>query len=106
MFALIFLISCKSQPAVTDQQALVKRGSSIYQTACISCHSFDAAGVGPIGPPVMGASRLLLETKILRGEYPAGYTPKRETKIMVPMPHLKKEIDALTAYLNPAKLSN
>ena len=32
---------------------------------------------GSVGPAVAGASRELIEAKVLRGEYPPGYTPKR-----------------------------
>ena len=37
------------------------------------------------------------------GEYPEGYTPKRKTKVMVPMPHLKSKLPELAAYLESLK---
>ena len=37
--------------------------------------------------------------KVLRGEYPPGYTPKRESHAMIPLPYLKDKIPALAAYL-------
>jgi hypothetical protein len=52
-----------------------------------------------VGPPVKGSSRALLESKILDGTYPAGYAPKRPTKIMVPLPAVAPEIAALADYL-------
>jgi hypothetical protein len=36
----------------------------------------------------------------MKGEYPPGYQPKRTTKTMVALPHLKGEIEAIHAYVN------
>lgn len=36
---------------------------------------------------------------MLRNEYPPGYTPKRESRAMLAMPHLAGDIPALHAYL-------
>jgi hypothetical protein len=57
---------------------------------------------GALGPAVAGASMELLEARILRGEYPEGYTPKRPSKIMVPLPHLEPKLPELAAYLASA----
>jgi hypothetical protein len=35
----------------------------------------------------------------MRAEYPEGYQPKRETRSMVAMPFLKRQIPAIAAYL-------
>jgi len=48
---------------------------------------------------VKGSSRELLEARVLRGEYPPGYTPKRDTAIMQPVPQLARTIPDLAAYL-------
>ncbi len=77
----------------------VARGRQIYQTTCIACHASDPNQAGALGPPIAGASIELLEAKVLRNEYPPGYTPKRESRAMVPMPHLASDIPALHAYL-------
>jgi mono/diheme cytochrome c family protein len=79
--------------------ALVARGRQIYLAQCIQCHNANPAIPGPVGPAVKGASRELLEAKIIRGEYPPGYTPKRPTKVMPPQPTLAPDIPALAAYL-------
>lgn len=55
---------------------------------------------GALGPAVMGSSRELLEARVVRGEYPAGYTPKRESRVMIALPHLEPELDALAAFLS------
>ena len=52
-----------------------------------------------LGPAIKGSSRELLEAKILRGTYPPGYTPKRPSAVMQPMPHLASAIPDLAAYL-------
>jgi len=76
-----------------------ERGRQTYVAQCTTCHAMDPAQPGPVGPPVKGSSRALLEAKLLRGEYPAGYQPKRPTKIMPPQPQVARELDALAAYL-------
>lgn len=60
----------------------------------------DPSQDGPIGPAISGSSKKLLEERILKGDYPPGYQPKKATKIMKPMPHLSKDIEALEAYLS------
>ena len=43
------------------------------------------------------------EARVILGEYPEGYAPKRETRVMVPMPHLKAKLPELAAYLDSLK---
>ena len=81
------------------EQDLVQRGKRIYDVNCIACHNRDPSQGGGLGPAVAGSSYELLEARVLRAEYPPGYTPKQETRLMVPLPHLEPEIDALAAYL-------
>jgi len=38
----------------------------------------------------------------MRAAYPAGHTPKRDTKLMMPLPHLEAEIPAIAAFLAAA----
>ncbi len=78
-----------------------ERGRLVYRANCVACHNLDPSRVGVMGPPVQGASRELLEARVLRAEYPPGYTPSEETKLMQPLPYLAGEIDALAAYLGP-----
>jgi mono/diheme cytochrome c family protein len=85
--------------APSGEQDLVKRGERIYNVNCIACHNRDPSQGGGLGPAVAGSSYELLEARVLRAEYPPGYTPKQETGLMVPLPHLEPEIDALAAYL-------
>jgi mono/diheme cytochrome c family protein len=79
------------------------KGRKIYELNCIACHTADPGHDGALGPAVAGASRELLEERILRGSYPAGYTPKRGTRNMAPLPHLAPVIPDLAAYLAAPK---
>jgi mono/diheme cytochrome c family protein len=71
----------------------------VYLSQCIACHATDPSQPGPVGPPIKGSSKELLEAKVLRGDYPAGYTPKRPTRIMPPQLHVAADIPALADYL-------
>lgn len=81
-------------------QDLMARGKVTYNSSCTACHNPDPKKPGSMGPEVYGSTRELIEARVLRAEYPQGYKPKRTTKSMVPLPHLKNDIDALAAYLN------
>jgi len=82
-----------------SHQELVARGKRAYLSNCIACHSADPNKAGALGPDIADASLELLEARVLRGEYPAGYTPKRDTRAMIPLAYLERDIDALYAYL-------
>lgn len=75
------------------------RGRQVYQAQCIQCHNSNPAKNGPLGPAVKGSSRQLLEARVLRGTYPPGYKPKRESGVMRPMPHLASALPDLAAFL-------
>jgi mono/diheme cytochrome c family protein len=82
-----------------DPAALVARGKTVYMTNCIICHNLVPTLDGALGPAIAGSSRELVEARVMRVEYPEGYTPKRETRVMVALPHLERELDALAAFL-------
>jgi mono/diheme cytochrome c family protein len=71
----------------------------VYIANCVACHNSDPAKEGSIGPAIAGSSQELLEHRVLRTEYPAGYTPKRDTQMMPTFPFLKEEIPYLATYL-------
>lgn len=75
------------------------RGRKIYDANCIACHNVDPTKSGPVGPALKGSSRALIEARVMLAAYPPGYTPKRDTKLMVPLPQLANKIDDLAAYL-------
>ena len=91
------LTGCSGQGSALSPEA--ERGRQVYLAQCTSCHSSDPAQNGPLGPAVKGSSRELLEARVVRGVYPPGYTPKRPSAVMQPMPHLAGSVDDLAAYL-------
>ena len=96
---LLPLLACSQSEAGGPEAALAKRGEQVFQVNCTACHARDPRSDGPVGPPVAGASLELLQAKVLRNEYPPGYTPKRDTQAMIPLKHLEPELPALAAYL-------
>ena len=78
----------------------IKKGRMVYFANCVSCHNNNPKKPGSIGPEVYGASIDVLTQKIVFGKYPENYNPKRTSKIMPLMPHLKKEISNLHAFIN------
>jgi mono/diheme cytochrome c family protein len=91
------LAGCAQRPEPLPPQA--ERGHQVYLANCIACHNADPSKPGPVGPAVMGSSRELIEARVVRAEYPPGYTPKRTTHIMVVMPQVADKVDELAAYL-------
>ena len=85
--------------ASPGEAALVDRGRAVYVANCSACHNADPALPGSLGPEVAGSSAGLLEARLLRNTYPAGYTPKRDSRVMMALPYLKDDIPALAAYL-------
>jgi mono/diheme cytochrome c family protein len=85
-------------PAETQDDG-VAQGRQAYLSSCIACHNADPTQEGSLGPALAGSSRELLEAKVLRGEFPAGYTPKRPSRTMPKFEYLADGIDGLAAYL-------
>ena len=77
----------------------VERGKRAYLANCIACHNADPAKEGTLGPPIAGSSLALVEARVMRAEYPPGYTPKRPSSLMPAQPYLKKDVPDLAAYL-------
>ena len=80
-----------------------QKGRQVWMGNCVACHASDPAMDGPLGPAVAGSSRELLQARVLRGEYPTGYTPKRPSKVMPPRPDLAPSLPDLAAYLSQAR---
>jgi mono/diheme cytochrome c family protein len=92
---LVMMAGCSS-PELSPS---AERGRQVFQSQCTSCHNTDASKPGPVGPPIKGSSRQLLEAKVLHGTYPPGYTPKRSSTLMPPQPQVGPDIPALADYL-------
>ena len=78
----------------------IEKGRMVYFANCVSCHNNNPKKPGSIGPEVYGASIDVLAQKIVFGKYPENYRPKRTSKIMPLMPHLKNQISNLHAFIN------
>ena len=96
IIAVALTAGCSKQEPLSPE---AERGRQIYQGQCITCHNPDPAQAGPLGPALRGSSEELLRAKVLQGAYPSGYTPKRPTKVMPPLPQLANDVPAVAAYL-------
>jgi len=99
------LSGCGKEKEPVTQAARVgdaKRGRALYLTNCAACHNNDPSKDGTIGPAVKGASRELIEARVMRATYPPDYKPKRKTAAMPAQPYLQSSIPDLAAFLNPA----
>jgi mono/diheme cytochrome c family protein len=76
----------------------------VYLANCVVCHNPDPTRPGSAGPEVAGASRELIEARVVHGTYPPGYTPKRSTHAMAPLKHLTSRVDDLAAFLSAAQV--
>ncbi len=98
VFSLPGLSACGGE-ADDPAAALARKGQAVFESVCTACHARDPRQPGPVGPEVAGASLELLQAKVLRNEYPPGYVPKRDTRGMIPLPHLEADLPAIEAYL-------
>ena len=88
-------ISRDAVPAAGDPE----KGRQVYLGQCVACHNRDPGKDGPVGPAIKGSSRELVEARVLRAEYPAGYKPKRESRVMPPRPDLAPSVSDLAGFL-------
>ena len=90
--------ACNKRDANADPKVLAGRG--VYLANCIACHNMNPERDGSLGPAIKGSSLELLQARVLRGEYPPGYAPKRATKMMVKLPLMEADVEKLHAFLN------
>jgi mono/diheme cytochrome c family protein len=93
--AAVVVSACTQSTPLTPAE----RGRRVYLANCITCHNPDPTQPGSTGPEIAGASRELLEARVLHTAYPPGYTPKRATHAMVALPYLAARIDDVAAFL-------
>lgn len=93
----LLLAGCKKESEAPLLPA--EQGRKVYMSNCIACHNVNPKVDGGLGPAIWGSSQELLQARVVKGSYPDGYKPKRETKMMTTFPHLQKDIDALHAFL-------
>lgn len=96
--AALELSGCNKREATGDPR--IAKGKVLYSFRCGSCHNVNPAKDGTLGPAVNDASLELLKARIIHGTYPPGYTPKRDTKIMVRLPLTEEEVETIHAFLS------
>lgn len=92
-------LACSGGESV-ELSATAQRGHDVYMNVCIACHNANPGRDGAIGPDLIGSTRELIEWRVVRGEYPPGYTPKQATGAMPAFPHLAGDVDALYAFIH------
>jgi mono/diheme cytochrome c family protein len=85
--------------SASPSRGSAEKGKQVWLGQCVACHNPDPTKDGTLGPAVKGASPALLEARVVRGEYPPAYKPKRPTKVMPPRPDLAPSVPDLAAYL-------
>ena len=97
---LLASVACSSGNGDGELGPLALEGKDVYQNVCIACHHGDPNRDGALGPAIAGASEELLLARVVRGEYPPGYVPKRPDSGAMPrFPQLEGQMPALAAYL-------
>lgn len=103
IFVLTFSsVACKKETEknrATENATLFAQGKVIYLTRCTACHNTDPKFAGSLGPEILGSSKELITLRVLEAKYPKGYKPKRNSNLMIPMPDLREDIEALYEYL-------
>ncbi|HKP97416.1 MAG TPA: cytochrome c [Fibrobacteria bacterium] len=89
--------ACNKRDPNADPEVLAGRG--LYLANCIACHNVNPALDGSLGPAIKGSSLELVKARVIHGEYPPGYTPKRATRIMVKLPLMEEDVEKIQAYL-------
>lgn len=104
MRTLLLLLSINM---VWASEAQINRGRQLYFSNCISCHNRDPNLKGPIGPELVDAPMSVMTSKVMTGVYPsilpAGFVPKRKTKLMRKIPKLEKEIPSIHLWIQSVK---
>ena len=77
----------------------VEAGRKAYAANCIACHNPDPTKIGTVGPAISGSSLELVRARVVKAEYPPGYTPQRDTHLMPAQPFLASEVPNLAVYL-------
>ena len=96
----LFSACGKKAASVPDADPKVTAGRAIFLSHCIACHNVNPALDGSLGPAIKGSALELVQARVLRGEYPPGYAPKRQTHIMVKLPLTEDDVANVHAFLN------
>ncbi|MGE3610419.1 MAG: cytochrome c [Bacteriovoracaceae bacterium] len=97
------LILCQ----IAFAQVSLEKGKRLFLSNCTSCHNKDPNFKGSIGPELVDAPLDVMTAKVTTGRYPeklpAGFIPKRKTKLMRPFPHLKNDVPSIHAWIQSVK---
>lgn len=101
------LLFSQSLFAQVADGATLAKGKRLYLSNCIQCHNKDPNLKGSLGPEMVDAPLEVMTAKVMTGVYPeklpAGFVPKRKTKVMRKIPHLKNDIPAIYAWVQSVK---
>lgn len=96
-----------SQTLLAQDAATLNKGKLLYLSNCIQCHNKDPNMKGSLGPEMVDAPLSVMTSKVMTGVYPAvlpaGFTPKRTSKVMRKIPKLEKDIPAIFAWVQSMK---
>ena len=88
---------------IPTNEAIQNEGKRIYLATCTKCHNLNPTKPGAIGPELYTTPLDVFRSKVPKGTYPSGYTPKRKTKIMPRFPHLTDKVDFIYNYIRSFK---
>lgn len=91
-----FMLDCKKEEANLSPAAA--EGKGIYMANCIACHNVNPKLDGAVGPSVANSSYELLDFR-MKGEYPPGYVPKRQSQAMTRFSFTPEQLKALEEFL-------
>src|SRR5687768_2988430 len=85
------------------QKPDIEKGRRLYFSTCIQCHNKDPNVKGSMGPELVDSPLVIMQHKVKTGRYPevlpAGYVPKRKTKLMRPLPRVEKDVPSIYAWI-------
>ena len=96
--------ACSKESEQSGQSPDWKRGRAVYVANCVACHNNDPSKDGPIGPAIKGSPPELIESRVLRTQYPRIQTQTKYSGYAhFPVPQnrdsLSRRLPALTGYL-------
>ncbi len=97
------LHQCVKAQTIPTDKTLIQEGKRLYIANCIRCHNANPTLPGVLGPELYTTPEAVFHTKVPHGKYPAGYTPKRKTRVMPKFKHLEKHVDKLYLYIQSFK---
>lgn len=103
ILAISFILTASCKNEAQNQRPLTElesRGKAVYMSTCTACHNPNPRLAGSIGPDLAFSNLDLVQMRVEKAAYPAGYKPKRSSRIMPAFPQLAGDVKAIHAYLN------